>query len=214
MFTGIIKITGRARSASRGAGGMRLAVLPEEPISDLEVGESIAVNGVCLTVEPGSSASQPVFFLSEETLARTNLGDLQTGAFLNLERALRVGDRLGGHFVMGHVDCVGEIRRLDRDGEAWMLEVGFPPSFRQFLAPKGSVAIDGISLTVVDVRESSFTVAIIPHTYHATSLRAKQAEATVNLEADVLARYVAEGARSAGESGGGVTSTLLERAGF
>src|SRR6185369_4029583 len=142
----IVQQTGRVSSAQKAADGLRLTVVPDHAMTDLEIGESIANDGVCLTAEPGSTPAALRFFLSPETLGRTTFGSVKAGAVLNLERSLAVGQKMGGHFVMGHVDAVGEIRRLDRLGESWELEVGFPPVMRPFLASKGSVAIDGISL--------------------------------------------------------------------
>ena len=213
MFTGIVKATGCVREIAAAAGGSRLTIEPSSPYEDLEIGESIAVNGVCLTAEPGSSASRLGFFLSAETLQKSSLGAVGLDACVNLERSLRAGDRLGGHFVMGHVDCVGRIAALDRDGEAWNLEVAYPASFRPYLAPKGSAAVDGISLTVVEVRPSSFTVAVIPHTVEATNLRARKPGDPVNLEADVLARYVAQHLAESPRPEK-VDLELLKRAGF
>lgn len=162
------------------------APLPGEP---LEIGESVAVNGVCLTVRmvegDGFAAD-----LSKETLERTTLGALRQGDALNLERSLRVGDRLGGHFVFGHVDAVGEIERLEPVGEGWTLRVRVPEGFAPFLADKGSVAVDGISLTMCDCAERAFSVALVPHTVAATNLGRRRPGDRVNLEADMLARYV------------------------
>lgn len=213
MFTGIIQRLGRIESLQAASGGARMIVRPDAPLAGLEIGESIANDGVCLTAEPDSKPDHLIFFLSNETLSRTTFGAAKSGATVNLERSLGAGDRLGGHFVMGHVDATGCIARLDREGEGWILEVEFPELMRPYLAPKGSVAVDGVSLTVVEVRARSFTVAVIPHTRENTSLKAKSAGAPVNLEADVIARYVANYLSQAVKSGG-VSAELLKNAGF
>lgn len=213
MFTGIVKHLGRVDSLERGTGGTRLTVHPSEPLEGLEVGESIAVEGVCLTAEPGSSDEKITFFLAEETLSKTTLGKLETGAAVNLERSLTASDRMGGHIVMGHVDGVGRIRSLEQNGEGWELEIESPEPMAPFLAPKGSVSVDGISLTVIDVLPGGFTVTIIPHTYEATSLHTKSQGSPVNLEADMIARYVAR-YLSASSGDGSISEDLLKQAGF
>jgi riboflavin synthase len=190
MFTGLIERLGTVEALDPVSGGARLCVVPDSAIENLAAGESIAVNGACLTAEPASKGDRLAFFLSDETLAKTSLGGLRPGDLVNLERALAAGDRLGGHLVMGHVDTVGTLRRLNRHGDGWDLEIGFPEAFRPFVAPKGSVTIDGISLTPVDVTPTTLTVAVIPHTYQQTNLRAKKPGDPVNLEADIIARYV------------------------
>lgn len=213
MFTGIVQQTGRVEKVQRAEGGVRLAVAPAAPLADLKIGESICTDGVCLTAEPGSTPDRILYFLSEETLSRTTLGSAAQGTIVNLERSLAAGDRLGGHLVMGHVDGVGTIRRLDRRGESWDLQVETPAGLVPFLAPKGSISVDGISLTVVDVLESGFTVAVIPHTHEVTSLRNKAAGSPVNLEVDMIARYVVQylGNLASGKT---VDLELLKRAGF
>lgn len=219
MFTGIIQQLGHLTERKDAAGGARLYVRPESPLVDLETGESIANEGVCLTVEPSSRPDRLEYYMSRETLERTTLGGLRAGAALNMERSLGLGAKMGGHFVMGHVDGVGEITRLDRDGEGWNLEIAFPPAMRRYLAPKGSIAVDGISLTVVGICEGRFSVAVIPHTREVTSLREKSAGSPVNLEADMIARYVAEQFANQAEArlpgvGGGLTEISLRDAGF
>ncbi len=213
MFTGIIEQVGRVRARQTAPGGCRLEIVPAPPFEGLRIGESVAVDGACLTAEAGSSPERLSFFLSAETLTRTTLGGLALGAEVNLERALAVGDRFGGHFVLGHVDAVGHLIHLRPQGEAWELAVACPAEIGRFLAPKGSIAVDGISLTIVEARPTAFTVAIVPHTLRQTTLQSKSAGASVNLEVDVIARYVRrflEGAVGAGA----VDLELLERAGF
>jgi riboflavin synthase len=180
MFTGIVEELGRIE---RREGG-RIRIACSTVLDDAAIGDSIAVNGCCLTVvaldEHGWEAD-----MSEETLRRTSLGDLQPGDEVNLERPVRLSDRLGGHLVQGHVDGVGEIVRPAPD-----LQVRCDRELLRYVVEKGSITVDGISLTVVDVLDDGFTVAIIPHTLEVTNLRSKGAGARVNLEVDVTAKYV------------------------
>ena len=157
---------------------------------DLRIGSSIAVNGVCLTAR---SISSEVFSaeMSKETLDRTSLGSLKKGAVVNLERPMRADSRFGGHIVQGHVDGVGRIRGFDREGDAWNLEVEYPDFASRYIVEKGSIAVDGISLTVASLQGSSvFSVAIIPHTFENTNLKSAKPDAPVNLEFDIVAKYV------------------------
>jgi riboflavin synthase len=156
--------------------------------ADLELGESIATNGVCLTVRE-IAPSGFVADLSQETLARTTLGSLRARDRIHLERSLRVGDRVSGHFVFGHVDTVGRIAALDREGDGLRLTVEHPGDFAVYVADKGSVAIDGVSLTVCDPAENRFSIALVPHTIEMTTLAERKPGDEVNLEADMLARY-------------------------
>ena len=214
MFTGIIETLGTIRELSRAEGGSRLTVAPQAPWPDLVAGESIAISGVCLTVEQDSRSDRLVFFLSSETLSRTTLGQARRGGAVNLERALRADGRLGGHLVMGHVDGLGTIRRFDRTGESWTLEIEFPSELAPFLAPKGSIAVDGISLTVVDLSDRVFTVAVIPHSVQSTNLALAAPGTPVNLEVDMLARYVVRALEVYGRKPGSVSLEMLKRAGF
>jgi riboflavin synthase len=190
VFSGIIEATGRVGSLEHRAGGDALLSIEGgfEPATLVE-GESIATNGVCLTVRTigptGFTAD-----LSGETLARTTLGGLAAGDVLNLERSLRVGDRISGHFVFGHVDGVGIVRTIRREGEGWRFTFGFEPAFAPFVVDKGSVAVDGISLTLCDCTDHGFDIAVIPHTFEVTNLHHRKVGDRVNLEADMLARYV------------------------
>lgn len=183
MFTGVVRAVGRVVERS----ARRLWVSREG--LPLELGASVAVNGVCLTVS-ALSAEAMGFGLSWETLSRTNLGELGVGDWVNLEPACRLGDELGGHFVLGHVDTVGKITILSRRGEDFLLEVSFDPRFSALLADKGAVAVDGISLTPFDVGEGTFRCAIVPYTYAHTNLKFRRVGDKVNLEFDVLAKYV------------------------
>jgi riboflavin synthase len=189
MFTGLVETTGMLESRSVRGGGMRMSIRARFDGEPLVLGESIAVDGVCLSVDAvridGFEADA-----STETCARTTLGSLEQGATLHLERALRVGDRLGGHLVTGHVDGIGALANRRPAGEAvWMVFVA-PPALMRFLAEKGSVTVDGVSLTVNGISVDGFEVMLIPHTCKRTKLGALVPGSRVNLEVDVIARYV------------------------
>lgn len=190
MFTGLIEEVGTVRSVERQTAFQRLEIASNLPLDGTAVGDSISVNGACQTVVGRAGDSFRVESV-EETLRRTNLGSLDPGDAVNLERSMRADGRLGGHVVLGHVDGVGSLRRFERDGENRTLEIEMPAELRRFVAAKGSVAVDGISLTVVEVSKTAFTAAIIPHTLRNTNLSGRRAGDAVNLEIDVLARYVA-----------------------
>ena len=190
MFTGLVQSLAKVESiAQDGFGGYTLRVREEKMAPTLELGESISVNGVCLTVvsfDAGTFSSQ----VGPETVQRTVLGTLQPGSPVNLERSLRVGDRLGGHFVSGHVDCVGTIHSREPNGEWETIWFNVAEEYQDLLLSKGSIAIDGISLTVVEVLPTRFSVMLIPHTLAHTTLGGKQPGSGVNLEFDQLAKYV------------------------
>lgn len=186
MFTGIVQATGPLISAS--ADSVKVA-LPEALAARLDIGGSVAVNGVCLTVrglEDRSFRSD----VSRETLTRTTFGSLRPGAALNLELPVPPNRGLDGHWVLGHVDAVGRIRALFRDGTGWALVVSFPAAGRRYVVDKGSIAVDGISLTPFDVDADSFRCAVVPETHEGTNLRERRTGDAVNLEYDVLAKYV------------------------
>jgi riboflavin synthase len=224
MFTGLIEEVGLVRRLDRGPDGGRLSVRAKTVLVGTKIGDSIATSGACLTV----IALDPEGFVVEcmpETLSRTTLGQVGPGSIVNLERSLRWGDRLGGHLVLGHADGVGEVLSVRRAGIASEVRVSLPDELRGAVAAKGSIAIDGISLTVMRVDSEAFEVGIIPHTLKETTLRAVKAGLRVNLEADVLARYVlqslqamsAAGGRAAGPAaaaGGGLTEEFLREQGF
>jgi riboflavin synthase len=189
MFSGIIEAIGTVATLERHGEDATLTIHGGLPPASLEIGESIATNGVCLTVR-GIDADGFLADASVETLRRTTLGALRPGDPVNLERSLQVGDRISGHFVFGHVDTIGEITRIDNEGDGWRFRFAFPAEFAPFAAEKGSVAVDGISLTMCDCDSSSLSVAVIPHTATATTLGRRRVGDRVNLEADMLARYV------------------------
>ena len=188
MFTGIILTNGIIESFDRLESGARLRLRSSDD-SPFERGESLAVNGVCLTVLPQADGSV-VMDLSDETLSRTTLGSLASGARVNLERALAVGDRLGGHFVQGHVDGVGALVSIAAEGEFAVYRWSYPPEYASLLVNKGSVAVDGISLTIIDPDASSFGAALIPETLRRTNLGDARVGDPVNLEFDMIAKYV------------------------
>lgn len=189
MFTGLVEATGRVVRLIDDPPGKRLAVDAGALADDAKLGDSIAINGCCLTVV-AIDAGRLEFEAGDETLSRTNLGALDAGAPVNLERSLAVGDRLGGHYVTGHVDAVARLVER-RDDPPWAhLRFELPPELASHVAAKGSIAIDGISLTVVEAQADSFTVALIPHTLEATTLGGRRAGDRVNLETDLLAKYV------------------------
>jgi riboflavin synthase len=186
MFTGIVQATGplvRITSSAIEVG------IPGDLHRSLAVGGSIAVNGVCLTARDVGEQSF-IADLSRETFSRTTFGALRAGLAANLELPLAADGEVGGHWVLGHVDAVGRVRSLFREKEAWTLVVSFPPAGHRYIADKGSIAVDGISLTPFDVREDSFRCAVIPETLERTSLRERRLDDVVNLEYDILAKYV------------------------
>jgi riboflavin synthase len=188
MFTGIVEQMGRVESVSETDDGVRL-VIRGDGLGELAIGASLAVNGVCLTaVEtgPGRVALDVV----PETLRRTNLGSLQVGSDLNLERPMPADGRFDGHIVQGHVDGVGTVVSITEEGDGVLMEVGVAAELHRYLVEKGSVTIDGVSLTVAGVTDEGFTVALIPHTLAITTLGLRKDGDEVNLEMDVLAKYV------------------------
>jgi riboflavin synthase len=192
MFTGLVESLGTvARLDLIGAGRRLFVTDPMAP--QLTLGESVAINGACLTVvEVDAQSSTFSFEVGPETLLKTNLGELQPGDRVNLERSLQVGARLGGHFVQGHVDAVGRIISRTRNGDWEDLRFSCPAEMTRLMVPKGSIAVDGISLTLVDVTPDGFSVMLIPHTQAVTTLGLKKAGDAVNLEADMLAKHVAK----------------------
>ena len=189
MFTGIIEELGTVVSLRAEANVARLALQAKLVRGDLRIGDSLAVNGVCLTVE-GIETAQLKLSMMPETLRRTTLGTLHPGDKVNLERALRLDGRLGGHLVAGHVDGVGALQRAEGVGEERVMTFSLPAEIAPFVVPKGSIAVDGVSLTVVDVHHERFSVSLIRHTLTVTTLAGLTIGAQVNLEADMIARYL------------------------
>ena len=189
MFTGIVRERARIASVEPRREGMSLRVTANTTADGLAPGDSVAVNGVCLTLED-ADGGELAFWAGRETLGRTTLGRLETGGEVNLEPALRAGDPLGGHLVQGHVDAVGRVRRVDPEGEGARLWFDAPEPVLRYCAEKGSIAVDGVSLTVAALDDDGFAVALVPFTLDATTLGALVEGDDVNLEADVLAKYV------------------------
>ncbi|MHB1424611.1 MAG: riboflavin synthase [Gemmataceae bacterium] len=189
MFTGLVESLGTIREAAFDGAGCRLTMAAPDLAAELRIGDSVAVNGACLTVV-ACDAETCAFQLGPETLQRTNLGESRPGERVNLERALRLSDRLGGHLVQGHVDGMGRVAERDTEGEWVTVWFTCPPNLAAQMVSKGSVAVDGVSLTLVEVGADRFRVALIPHTLAHTTLGFKGPGAVVNLETDLLAKYV------------------------
>ena len=189
MFTGIVEAIGTIRNIQRPSQGVTLEIQASDVLTDAEIGDSIAVDGVCLTIR---SLTPEAFTadISAETLRRTTLGERKIGEQVNLERSLRLSDRLGGHLVLGHVDEVATICAWKDEGDASLMRVTMSSNARRYIAYKGCVTVDGISLTVSAVYADAFEVALIPHTKQVTTLGTKQIGASVNLEVDIVARYL------------------------
>lgn len=198
MFTGLVTDVGRVSAVADTPGLRRLTVESAYPVSALQMGASVMHSGVCLTIVEFGARGAGSWWAVEaipETLSRTNLGELVAGSRTNLELSLKVGDELGGHIVSGHIDGLGEVLSVIHEGESWRIRIGMPANLARFLAEKGSIAVDGVSLTVAAVGKLAdqhwFEVTIIPHTLAVTTLGEAKAGARVNLEVDLLARYVA-----------------------
>ena len=189
MFTGIIEETGILMSVKGGLSGSRLAVKADRVLEDIQKGDSIAVNGVCLTVTDMTDSTFSADVM-HETMRRSSFSTIKSGSQVNLERAMQVGGRLGGHIVSGHIDGIGHVARIATDGIARVITISIPKDMEPFIVEKGSITIDGISLTVVSVGSSQFSVSIIPHTMANTTLMDKHPGAIVNLETDVIGKYV------------------------
>jgi len=194
MFTGLVEETGTVLGLVETKSTWRLRVRARKVLRGLKVGDSLAVNGCCLTVTR-KTASAVEFDLLEETLRRTNLGEFKPGTPVNLERSVAHNARFGGHFVTGHIDCAGTVKVFKRTGKNYFLKIAFPGKFGKLVVEKGSIAIDGVSLTVAEVGASSLAVWLIPHTLVVTNLHALAHGTRVNLEFDLLAKYARHRAR-------------------
>jgi len=213
MFTGIVEGKGKILKVEYRGEARRLTIEFPAYLTDVQLGDSISINGVCLTiVEKGAQAIS--FDLSEETTRRSSLDGLREGDPVNLERALRINDRLGGHFVTGHIDGVGVITERKKEREFVSLRVKVPDAVSEYVVPKGSIAIDGISLTVNEYRNREILVTLIPYTLEKTTLMDKKAGDRVNLEADILGKYVGRLLKRREEKSGGLDRPFLEKYGF
>lgn len=189
MFTGIIEELGEISSLEKHTKGARIKISAKIVMADVNEGDSIAVNGVCLTaldITANSFAAD----VSQETLDRSTIGDLKIGSKVNLERAVTPSTRLGGHIVQGHVDGRGEFLQAVREGDFWMVKIGFPKEIGQYLVYKGSISVEGISLTISNLTDDYFEIAVIPKTWELTNLSALKKGDAVNLEVDIIAKYV------------------------
>ena len=219
MFTGLVEGLGQIVRLVPQGPDARVLIAPPWPVSEAVVGESVAVDGACLTV---TKLEGQAFWMdvSAETLSRTTLGGLKTGVRVNLERAMQLGDRLGGHLVTGHVDCIGTVARLSDHGSSVLLEIEIPPEHLQFVVEKGSVAVSGVSLTVNQVSDTGFSLNIIPHTMSETTLHLAKRGGSVNIETDLIGKYVARllpGRAESGQvadSGGSLSAEDMKRMGF
>ena len=189
MFTGIVRELGRIVSAEGGGGGRTLVVEAAASASQLGVGDSISIDGCCLTAESVEGARISVHAVPE-TLARSTLGRLSAGDAVNVEPAVRAGEPLGGHYVQGHVDAVGRVQSVEAEGEGLRVFVEAPPEVLRYCVEKGSIALDGVSLTIAEVADDSFAVALVPHTLEATTLSVLAPGQELNVEVDILAKYV------------------------
>ena len=212
MFTGIVEGKGEVKSITAGSKGFVISVEAPFDLSADSIGDSIAINGICLTITTisGNTFRADV---SKETLSRTTLSDVKKGEDVNLERALKVGDRMGGHIVTGHIDGTGKIGKRETRGESVWFEVTAPDELMRYMVEKGSVTLDGISLTINSVGKDFFALNIIPHTLDATTLGSKKPRDTVNIETDIIGKYV-ERLMQGQKTPEGVGMELLKECGF
>lgn len=212
MFTGLIEDTGRVAGFRRQNEAGVLIIETGLPTGEIALGDSVAVNGACLTVTEKNAGSL-TFDVSPESMSRTSIGSVRNGSRVNLERALRLGDRLGGHIVSGHIDCVGQLSRSEERSGNHQLYFSLPPEHARYIVEKGSVTIDGISLTVNSVTRDGFSVNIIPHTYTVTTLSQLRTGGQVNIETDIIGKYV-ERLTAPWKSEGGLSMKTLAENGF
>jgi riboflavin synthase len=209
LFTGLIETTGRVSTCERRGAAAVLTIASSLPVTEIAIGDSVAVNGACLTVTAKRDSALS-FDVSPESLTNTTIGELRSGQTVNLERAMRLGDRMGGHIVTGHIDCVGKLARTTESSGNRVLEFSLPNEHARYLVTKGSVAINGISLTVNSVTSTGFSVNIIPLTQTATTLPALKIGDQVNIETDIIGKYVERLTQPWGKTGGLSMKTLAE----
>ena len=218
MFTGLIEGTGRIRDARLSGGDMSISIMPMFDMSDCSIGDSVAVNGVCLTVTE-LNEGLIMMYASGETTSRTTLGSLKKGSEVNLERALRLSDRLGGHIVSGHVDGIGKIAQKKQIRKSWLVGVSIDENLSRYTIEKGSITIDGISLTINVCQKGYFEVNIIPETGVSTTLLKKKVGDPVNIETDLIAKYIEklfmkERAAENNNTSSSINMEMLEQFGF
>lgn len=213
MFTGIIQEIGTVASVVRKSGGVRLSIQALASAAETSIDDSVAISGVCQTVVAKGTDTFEVEAV-EETLRKTTMGLLRVSDRVNLELAVRMGDRFGGHLVQGHVDCVGHVERVEKLPMSWLVHVRFPKEFERYVVPVGSIAVDGVSLTVASVEGAEFMVSVIPHTLEKTTLADARPGMAVNLEFDIIGKYVERLVLKGGEKGGGISVQKLASWGF
>jgi len=211
MFTGIVKELGIVKRMSRAGSIYKLAIGSGAVYKTVKTGDSIAVNGACLTVV-SSRGGVISFDVMEETARRTNLAELKSEDHVNLEDSLKAGDPLSGHFVLGHIDCLGKIKDIERSGAEFLMEIDIPPDFADLIVEKGSVAIDGVSLTIGEAGKDKFTVYLIPHTVKTTTLGSRCAGDKINIEFDILGKYILR--RKLPERTSKISENFLKERGF
>ena len=215
MFTGLVETTGVILARKMNGDAGKIIIDPKKQFADLEAGESIAVNGACLTLEAGMSGGPLTFHVMRETFERTNLGSMPYGSVVNMARALAANGRLGGHIVAGHVDATARILSLQRHNSDMELEIELPQELREYFVEKGSITVDGISLTLETVSSSGFRIGIIPTTWRETALHTRKPGDSVNLETDLIGKYVVSYlSRMTEKRRSPVTMELLAGAGF
>jgi len=217
MFTGIIQEIGSVVAATRKGGGVVLNVRAPMSAAEIKVNDSVSLNGVCQTVVSKAADTFEVEAV-EETLKKTTLGTLKAGGKVNVELAMRLSDRVGGHLVQGHVDCVGQVSSIEKKSMSWVVRVSYPAEFARYIIPVGSIAVDGVSLTVASLEGSEFTISVIPHTLEMTTLSDVQSGMAVNLEFDLVGKYIERLLTHGGKAGsgekGGITLEKLAGWGF
>jgi riboflavin synthase len=194
MFTGLVKETRKIVSVKDAGEGKRIEFEAEDFFEDSETGDSINVSGACLTIESFTESGVEIF-LAEETLEKTWFSELSEGEEVNLEKSLTPKDRMGGHYVQGHVDATAEVKEIEELEEGWNFWLSLPEEFEKYIVEKGFIAVEGISLTVVDIKEERFSITIIPETWESTNLSGKEEGDLVNLEVDVMAKYAEKASR-------------------
>lgn len=209
MFTGIIEELGKVKDLKRRGDVSRLTVLAKDITRNVDTGDSIAVNGACLTLVEFTK-DELTFEVMNETLSKTTIGTLRRNDSVNLEPSLKLGDKLSGHILSGHIDTVGKVKKIVKSSKTCQIEISFPVQLRKYIAPKGSIALDGVSLSVGEVGRDWFSVYLIPHTLKLTRFNSLKSRNPVNIEVDLIARYV-QGMISHKE---GITDDFLKRKGF